>query len=283
MTPGRAAGALVAAALIGGCAKHRERLPVTCVGDCGLTPGLGAGVPSPGGEAGADGGGGSDAGSSSGVELTGQVLVLNDDLNFTTGTVFTDGVGLKTLGKDGRDVSGAWDGSDPFSLAGVQSAPLVWVLATPDNPVADDVSPVLEPVATDVPDAQGRVDVKLAVVHSTTIQRIFDLASVPLTPDDSKAQLVLRLVDDSTNASDPPPLAGVSVKAPAAEDVLYGASGGFSDVVTETDNTGVVVLLNVAAAAWRGAEISVAFSGKRTSGAQVRAVSGAVTVATLVP
>jgi len=75
----------------------------------------------------------------------------------------------------------------------------------------------------------------------------------------------------------------VSVTATTAEDVLYGASGGFSDVATETDDTGVVVLANVPAAAWPGALVNLSFSGARSSGSKVPAVSGAVTVATISP
>ena len=276
----RGACAMLVAALVLSCQSSSERPPPpTCVGDCGLDPGLGAGM-SPGG-GGAEGEGGSDGGTSKGVLLTGRVLVLNDDVNFVSGAPYTGVTDLKTKGVDGRTVTAQWNGSEPFSLVGVLRTAPLWVLATPQNLRADDVLPVLEPVRTDKPDAQGTVTADLALVHATSIDRLFELASVPLTNDSSKAQIILRLVDKTSTATDPPPLPGIGVSAPTAEATLYGASGGFSSVATATDVTGVVVLANVGGAAYPGALVHVEFSGARTAGTDVPAVTGAVTLTTI--
>ena len=281
MTARRLAG-LGAALIALGCASKSERPPPpTCLGNCGLSPGLGSGLPSDQGGGGSQGEGGSSGTSSKGVELTGKVLILNDDLDPSTGALLTDSVDLKSEGATGKTVTGFWDGSDDFSIKGVRVATPVWVLATPRNAVADDALPAVEPVRTDSPDAAGQVEVNLALVHSSTIEHVFDLATVPITPDPGKAQVVLLLVKKDTSVAEPPPLPGVKVTASSAEDVFYGASAAFSDVATETDATGAVVLANVPAAVWPGAEISVEFSGAKSGGAQVRAVNGAVTVATL--
>jgi hypothetical protein len=234
---------------------------------------------SPGG-GGAEGEGGSDGGTSKGILLTGSVLVLNDDVNFEKGPTYTGVTDLKTEAADGRTVTAQWQGSDPFALVGVRQAAPVWVLATPQNLVADDVLAALEPVRTDMPNAQGTVTANLALVHATTLDGMFDLANVPLTRDSTKAQLILRLVDKTSTAADPPPLAGIGVSA-TAEATLYGASGGFSSVATATDLTGVAVLANVGAAAYPGALVRVEFNGARTGGADVRAVTGAVTLTTI--
>jgi hypothetical protein len=137
-------------------------------------------------------------------------------------------------------------------------------------------------VRTDHPGSNGQVAATLALVRATTIEHIFDLSSVPVTLDSSKAQIIL-LLKQRSSAADPPPVADITVTAASAENILYGASGGFSDVATVTDNTGVVVLANVPGAAWPGALVSVSFSGAHTSGATVPVVNGAVTVAALTP
>ena len=82
--------ALLAAALAFSCKSSSERPPPpTCVGDCGLDPGLGAGMSPGGGGAEGEGEGGSDGGTSKGVLLTGTLLVLNDDVNFVKSVPYT--------------------------------------------------------------------------------------------------------------------------------------------------------------------------------------------------
>jgi hypothetical protein len=64
---------------------------------------------------------------------------------------------------------------------------------------------------------------------------------------------------------------------PSAEVVVYGASGTFSDVVTATDASGLVMLVNLPASSWPGSLAGVSFSGALEGAADVRVVAGAVT------
>jgi hypothetical protein len=272
---------LISASLAFGCADHRERAPATCLGDCGLSPGLGTGLPTdPEGEGGANGEGGSDAGTSKTVDLTGNVRILNDDLDIETSSLLTGEVDLKAEGENGRLVTAHWNGADPFALAGLPPSTAAWVLATPKSPAADDALPALDAVRTNVTDPAGVVTLSLYLVHTTSIDHVFELASVvPVTRDPAKGQLVVRFAakSDTSGAA----LAGLTITAPSAENVLYGASNGFSDLATETDITGTIVLANVPSAPFPGALVTLQITGAKTTGVQVRAVTGAVTIARL--
>lgn len=278
----RAAGAGLLVLFALGCAGEKERpSPPTCVGEhCGSSKIIGAGM---NGSGGTEGVGGADAGTAQSVVLTGNVLVLNDDFDFATGTYLNDTVNLETDGSNGLPATGIWDGINPFVIANTPAAAPVWVYANPPNAVADDALPGVEPVNTETPDANGQVNADIALVHASAIEQIFDLASVPLTMDTTRAQIILLLETEAGAGATPVPLAGENAQSASATNVIYAASNSFSDVATVTDNTGVVVLANVTAAAWPGAVIDVQFSGARTSGAQIRAVSGAVTLATISP
>jgi hypothetical protein len=273
--------AVFAAALVLGCASNNgqnDAPPPTCVGDCGLPPGLGSGLPPTDG---GDGGPGEGGTSGTGVVLTGTVQQINDETNFVTTGPFTSTATLQAEGADGTTVTGMWDGSNPFALQGVVSAAPAWVLTTPLNAAAVDALPAMEPVNTNSPNAQGVVTANIGLVRSTTIDAIFSLTTTPISNDTTKGQIILRLVDKTSTSAMPPALSGVSVSVPSAQVILYGASGSFSDVANATDPTGVVVLANVGAASWPGALVSVEFSGTRSGGAQIRAVTGAVTLTTL--
>ncbi len=272
--------AVFAAALALGCTSksNDDTPPPTCVGDCGLPPGLGSGLPQPDG---GDGGPGDGGPSGAGVDLTGTVQQLNDDTHFVMTSPFTGTAALQAEAADGTTVTGSWDGVDPYVIQDVVSAAPAWVLTTPQNPVAVDALPALEAFNTTSPDAQGVVGADIGLVRSTTIDMILSFATTPISNDATKGQIILVLVDKTSTSAMPPPLSGVSVTAPSAEVILYGTSGSFSDVANATDPTGVVVLANVGAASWPGALVNVEFSGTRSGGAQIRAVTGAVTLTTL--
>jgi len=241
---------------------------------------VGTGFPSNGGagsEDEADGG----AAATDTVSLTGQVQLLFDNGRFDTGEIFTDAAEVRTTRADGKAVTSAWNGVDPYLLQSLPAEDTVWLLVTPPNGQANDAVPTFEPVVTTHPDAAGRVNADLGLVRDSTLDGIFSTLSLPLQRDERLAQVVLKLVERS-GGSGLTPVVGVSVHADAAADVSYAVSGGYSDVATETDATGVAVVLNVAAAKWPGALVSVQFSGRKTGGAQVRAVTGAVSLVTLV-
>jgi hypothetical protein len=256
--------------LASGCSEPTERTPATCQG-CGIVTGGGIGVPGSGGGAGTGSGNAGTAGTGTGVTLTGNVMLL-DDFSLQSGSLLIDDpVTLRAQAEGGGDVTGTWDGLEPFELENVLSDPLVWVSLTPRNPVTQAL-PTLGPVNTSKPDASGLVTVDLAVVDRTVVDTILDILTVPVLRDESKAILILEVT-----RPDGTPLPGVTVTATAAETIVYGAAGTFTDDATRTDNSGLVLLVNVPATEWPGTLVGVTFTGALQGGADVRAITGAVT------
>jgi hypothetical protein len=68
------------------------------------------------------------------------------------------------------------------------------------------------------------------------------------------------------------------VTAPMAETIVYGAAGTFTDDAIATDASGLVLLVNVPASTWPGTLVGVTFTGALEGGADVRAITGAVTL-----
>jgi len=250
------------------CGDDPERIPSTCV-DCGYITGSGTVA------TGGSGGGGGEAASGSGatdgeaVTLTGQVLLL-DDVDFDSGPLFPDPTAIRVEGQSGASVVGSWDGVEPFSIDDVAGGPEVWLLSTP--PMNGFALPTLVPLDTTMPNMAGVVTANVPVVSQDVIDTVLSLLSVPVFRNEEAAQIVL-LIEDSDGA----PLAGVTVTARAAEVVAYGASGSFSDIATETDSSGLVLVANVPATTWPGSLVGVTLSGTLDRGADVRVVSGGVT------
>jgi hypothetical protein len=262
--------ALLALALAPGCSEPTERTPATCQG-CGVVTGGGIGLPpGSGGGAGTSGQAGM-AGATAGVTLTGNVLLL-DDFSLQSGSLLIeDPVTVRAQAKGGGSMEGTWNGIAPYEIENVLSDPLVWVSLTPVNLVTRAL-PTLSPVDTSNPAANGRVTVDLAVIDRTLVDTILDILTVPVLRDESKAILILEVT-----RGDGTPLPGVTVTAPTAETIVYGAAGTFTDDAEETDNSGLVLLVNVPASAWPGTLVGVTFTGALQGGADVRAISGAVT------
>lgn len=267
----RASLVLLFLALAPGCSEPTERTPATCQG-CGIVTGGGIGVPTgTGGGAGTGNAQAGMAGARAGVTLTGNVLLLNDFSLQSGPLLIDDPVTLKAQAKGGGSVTGTWDGLAPYELVNVLSDPLVWVSLTPTN-VVTQALPTLSPVDTTQPTANGRVMVDLAVIDRTLVDTILDILTVPVLRDESKAILILEVT-----RGDGTPLPGVTVTAPTAETIVYGAAGTFTDDETQTDNSGLVLLVNVPASAWPGTLVGVTFSGALEGGADVRALTGTVT------
>jgi hypothetical protein len=104
------------------------------------------------------------------------------------------------------------------------------------------------------------------------IDTILAILTVPVLRDESKAILILEV-----SRPDGTPLPGVTVTAPTAETIVYGASGTFTDDATQTDSSGLVLLVNVPSSVWPGTLVGVTFTGALQGGADVRAITGAVT------
>lgn len=278
----RLAPALAAALVVGGCQNQGERPPPpTCVG-CGGPAGISIGFPtSPGGggesgEEPAQGG----ASSSDTVTLQGDLRLLVDDGRFAMGDLFASNATIKSTSADGRTATDAWNKVDHYRIDDLPADTTSWLLITPETAGAD-AEVTLEPVLTQGANAQGVVTADLGVVRESNMEAVFDLLSVPVQRDTRAGQVVLLLRSRSAG-SGLVPLSGVTVKSSAAASISYSTGGGYSDVATQTDSTGVAILLNCPAGAWPGALVNVELSGAKTGGAEVRAVSGAVSLVTIV-
>jgi hypothetical protein len=278
----RWAPVLAAALIAGGCQNQGERPPPpTCLG-CGGPAAISIGFPTSPGGGGESGeepeqGGGSN---SETVTLEGNVQLLFDNGRFDSGEVLTDAASIKSTRADGRTATDSWNGMDAFKVTDLPADTTSWLLVTPQTAGAD-AAVTLEPVLTQNANAQGVVKADLGVVRESNIDTVFDLLSVPVQRDSRAAQVVLRLTSRSAG-SGLTPLAGVTVKSSSTASISYSTGGGYSDVATATDATGVVVLLNCPAGGWPGALVNVEFSGEKSGGAQVRAVTGAVSLVTIV-
>jgi len=260
----------VLALLLVSCADDPERTPATCV-DCGYSVGAGMGLPDGSGGSGGEAASGSGATAGEAVTLTGRVALV-DDVGLEAGPLFPDPAAIRVEGQSGASVVGTWDGAEPFSIENVAFGPEVWLLSTP--PVNGLALPTLELLDTTQPNMDRVVTADVAVVSQELIDTVLSLLSVPVFRNEEAAQIILRIEDTEGD-----PLAGVTVIARSAEVVAYGASGSFSDIATETDSSGLVLIANVPATVWPGSLVGVTFAaGALQGGADVRVVTGGVTL-----
>ena len=249
-----------------GCTPQAEKPdPITCRGRCApINPPIIGHVSGPGG--GGSGGAGGDSGSDEAVRLLGTVVLLND-ITALAASPLTEPADLLVEGRSG-DVNGRYDGNDLFSLDGVQRAPTTWAQVTPGP---GDTLRTLQPIDTSRPNEADELSTTLTVVRASELDRAFSVISLPVVPNPSAGQAVLVVQKDGK------PAAGVRVFAPAAEVVIYVDNGGFSDTVTATDGSGIVVLANVPATSWPGTGVPVTLSEAVKGRWDVRVVSGGVT------
>jgi hypothetical protein len=261
-----AATALLGAILVA-CGQRGEKPPPpTCAGRCSPTKPIVVGqpgLPGSGGTGGTVGGGGA-SGEDSPVQLVGEVRSL-DDIAAFAGAVYRDRAELLVEGHD-ADVRGTWTGADEtFSLDGVLRANVVWARVTPG---LADALPTLQPMDTLVDGSPEVIERNLTVVRESQIDLAFNVLALPVVRDTSLAQAVLVATKDNL------PAEGIQVRADAAEAVIYADNGGFSDAVTSTDPTGIVLLANVP-----GSGVTVELSGEGTGRFDLRLLAGGVTVA----
>jgi hypothetical protein len=188
------------------------------------------------------------------------------------GPLLDDTATLRAQAKGGGTVMGDWNPVRPYVLENVLSDPLTWVSITPSSSVGVAL-PTLVPANTTRPAADGSVTLNLGVVGRAVVDTILDILTVPTVRDESKAILILEV-----RRTDGTPLPGVTVTAPMAETIVYGAAGTFTDDESQTDASGLVLLVNVPASAWPGTLVGVSFTGALDGGADVRAIAGAVTL-----
>jgi hypothetical protein len=259
--------AVVALAAGASCSEQAEKPPpVTCSGRrCGpihippvthVPPGDG------------EGGAGGSPSSDDAVRLLGDVVLL-DDIAGLTASDFVEPADLRVEGRSG-DVTGRYLGTDGFDLDGVASTRTTWAEVAPGP---GDALLTLQPVDTSRPNDANEVRTTLTVVRESELDRAFSVISSPLARNPGAAQLVLVVQKGDRGAS------GVGVLARAAEAVIYVDNGGFSDIVTTTDGSGIVVLANVPADSWPGSGVTVTLTGAVTGIWDLRVVRGGVTFA----
>jgi len=239
-----------------GCSDDDERPPVVpCSGiQCHGPPILGSGANDGSGD-------GGEAGQGNVLPVFSVTRFAGDD--FLATTPYPEPAAVLADGEGGTTLEAEWNGVDPFALEGLSEAP--FVLVDPDGG-QDAVPTVL------VPPLRGMVE--LPLVRATVLESILALSSQPLDVASDRAHLVITLI----NLGNQLPVAGATLTAQSAETVLYAAAGSWSDVVSETDSSGLSLLASVDAAPWPGKLISVAVSGAASAAIPLRAVSGAVTV-----
>ena len=179
---------------------------------------------------------------------------------------------LLVEGRSG-DVPGRWNGIDPFSIDGVKRG-------------ADHLGPSDSRTGRraahasadrhERPERGGRRRRRtLTVVRASELELAFSVLSLPVTPRRSASARGARRLQKPGTCR-----AGVSVRADAAEAVIYVDNGGFTDTATATDDSGIFLLANVPAVAWPGIGVTVTLSGRGVRAAGIsRLVSGGVTFA----
>ncbi len=192
-------------------------------------------------------------------------VVRYDSETFDQTSPYEDSAGIVLEGVSGT-LQANWPGSGSIEVA--DAAPEAFVLVSPTDESADALPTVLRLPAS-LPDTLA-----MPLVRATSVQAILAVSGLPIEQVPGRAQLVLRVRDGELGT----PLAGVRVAEASAEAVLYAAGGVFSDAVSETDTSGLAVLVNVAADSWPGKLGSVTLSGAVLGSTPVRAVADAVSV-----
>lgn len=269
---GRANGSIAAALLFAGvgmvgCSAESDRPPSrpSCTADeCGVPPG--SGISASGGGTGSGGQGGSSGDEL--VTLTGSILQHTED-QFLQPSSFTGPGLLEAFGPNGSLREGTFvDGT--FTLPDVRASQSLWVLARP-------ASEALHFPTWTFVNASSDVQVSVPVVLRSVIEEIMNAITVPAVPLQGTAQVVLRVLDANRA-----PLEGVTVAAPAAQLVIYGALGTWSETEVGTDPTGLVVLGNVSASAVPGNELEITLGGAGSGSFVLRVANDTLTFVHLV-
>jgi hypothetical protein len=250
------------------CQETSDRPPsLGCDGtDAGCAPYPQGGVGGGGRDSGrGDAGAGPvrDGGSDAGVTLTGTILTLGDD--FVTSVPFIRAARIYAESPRGDFLSSAYDGQGEYSLSGVRASTLTWVGVKPTN--AGAALPTLLKIDTTIAGP-----FTLAVVQADTIDRIFELITVPTTRQPGHGHVVV-LFDDATEK----PVSGVSVDMAQAAAIIYDAGGTYSDAVQATGSRGIAVLANIPAQTFPGSEHRLLWSGAATGFQEIFVAADSVT------
>lgn len=249
-----------------GCQKSDDHPAfLACDPDCAPPTYVSIGTGSP-----SSGGSSSNVGDAGPGTLTGQVLLLND-ATFAVGTLYPSGATVSADGADGTPVSAAWDGSNNFLLQNVTKEATNWISVKPTR-VGD---PLLTYQAIDTTDLDT---VNVAMVSGTTLDAVIDSAS--LLRSASEGQVVLTFQSKGTHL----PLAGLHVAMAQAENALYHTATTtvpwlVDDGTAITDQSGLVVFVNVAPGNAAGTQSVIVTKAATTTAAAVNGGTFAIKVA----
>ncbi len=225
----------------------------------------GRGGPSGSGGSSSDGGAGSGEG---GAEEPSEFAVTRfEGPDFFITGPYSSGATLRGERRGGGESKGTWAGSGTVTLERLVSG--AFVLVTPTDSTQDSLPTVLS-----LPENAEEEPLELPLVRATVLDAIFTLPTLPVSAVEGRAQVVFRVGDLRTHL----PRAGATITAAGAEVVLYSDGGTWSDAVTETDPTGLVLIANVPAAPWPGRLSTITVSGAVLGSVPYRAVEDAVSV-----
>lgn len=245
-----------AALLALGCSDephHAPLVPLCSGNNCPVLGGIGSGSVNGGS------GGGSSVGGNAGIggdstTLRGTVVDVVDD-TFRTSIPDTQPAIVEAQGRNVAVVSADWNGIDPFVLAGVQSSlDVVWLSVRPKSGNASIRT--LTPVK---PNLVGNI--QLPLIETDVIDSIFLGLSTPVTRASGAGHLIISFVSERTGAGVP----GVKVASSRSAVVAYRTGGLWSNDALQTDSSGLVLVGNLAAAAFPGSPITISLSGAISS------------------
>jgi len=215
-----------------------------------------------------------DGGNGSGT-LTGQVLQFTDQ-TFVAASLFAKTATVSADGATTATVTAAWDGADPYTLAGLALETTNWISVQPGDLQGDAL------LTYQAVDTTGASTANLAVVSGPTLDEIFTSVSAIRSPTFGQVVLFFRSAGNDT------PLSGLHVAMAAAQIAAYASGSNWilDDGTAVTDTSGLVLFGNVdttgSTATVTVSRVATATTAAADGGTfTVKAVEGAVTLASV--
>jgi hypothetical protein len=199
------------------------------------------------------------------VTLAGDLWLLDDDsFSLNRAAPYEEVATVYGFDPQNRLISAPYDGS-MFTLSGVLPSAAAMVLVTPEDEQALPMPTLLRV------DTQQSTQVSLPLLRRSVLEEMFVTLTAQVTVDPDRAQVILQFLD-----AELAPLAGVEVSIASAGFVAYATADGYSDVLGETSERGLVLAGNVAASDLPGTSINAQVSGAIAGQQVVQVVQGAV-------
>lgn len=248
--------AVLLAGLVGCSDEPTERPPLIEGGGSNVTGGG-----SPGG-AGAPGEGEEPGSLGAGAQVAGEVEAFLDD-GFVLTQLYTQPATL-FLFEDGssESVETAYDGASYSAVVAPGSS--YWVQVEPNFDTA--TFPTVSYVE------RATTSTELPVFPRSVVEEILGGLTSPTLVNDSRAQLIVQVVDGSGQ-----PIAGVVPTAPRATDIAFEDGGLWRDNLEETTESGTFIAYNLAVGSRPGENILMLFTGSVDAEHEVRAIERSVT------